>query len=793
MEKVGKSLTTAITLPILAVGAASLKMAMDFEKSMVKANTIANLSAEKLSDLSKETIKLSNTTGVAAKDLGEMEYNALSASVAMGDLTEVVKTAAELSKGGFADANDSLKLLTATYNTYKEKFEKTGTSEADAVKQIADKMIVIQNLGVTTVGQLSTVLGDVTPMANAAGISLDEMAGSLIVLTKGGISTGQAVTGLRDILGEVVKPSEMARKAASALGLDFSIASIRNKGFGGFLADVRDKVKETAPALAELSDKVNDYQFMIDHATKEQKANKVQMRDWTANLTMAKKELKAMAKSGGESTGALSQLFGSVEALSAVLTLTTDSGMKDFQDGMKASAESTGAAQKAADMMAETSSEKFQKAMNRMKNAGVEIGSTLLPIVAQISERIQGITESFASLDPETKNAIVKFALIAAAVGPVVLIVGKLATGIGKTITEISKLSRNISQAGGIMSFMATPGAIVVAVLAALVIAAILVVTHWDAIKKSFNDFRQTLKDNEEAIKNTAKVLGVVFGPALIKMGAQAVLTGTKLALSFTSAIIEAGFQAVITGAKITVSFIGSLIATSAQIIATALALTGKLVVALANFVIQALVTTGIIDAQTGAWLFNKVQIIANGVALAAHKIAMIASGAATTIVTGATWLFNAALLANPIVAVIASLVLLGIGIYEVVKHWKDICTWVEKAWNWLTKWNGTEVADKHLDVSMNTTSDGMQAGRNALGTSYWGGGETWVGEHGPEKVTLPKGSKVNDHQSSLKSGGHSFNIAKLADTIVVREESDIDKIADALVLKLNSTARNMA
>ena len=73
--------------------------------------------------------------------------------------------------------------------------------------------------------------------------------------------------------------------------------------------------------------------------------------------------------------------------------------------------------------------------------------------------------------------------------------------------------------------------------------------------------------------------------------------------------------------------------------------------------------------------------------------------------------------------------------------------------------------------------------------------------EHGPELVQMPSGSKVytntetNSILNSSKQGAsnmntgaavdNSINIAKIADTIVVREESDIDKIANAIVSKI--------
>ncbi len=85
-------------------------------------------------------------------------------------------------------------------------------------------------------------------------------------------------------------------------------------------------------------------------------------------------------------------------------------------------------------------------------------------------------------------------------------------------------------------------------------------------------------------------------------------------------------------------------------------------------------------------------------------------------------------------------------------------------------------------------------------GTDNWQGGKAIIHDRGAEIVDLPRGARVYPHDESIKkafndgvkSGSH-FTIAKLADTIVVREEADIDKIANALYNQFKKHAFNMA
>ena len=85
-----------------------------------------------------------------------------------------------------------------------------------------------------------------------------------------------------------------------------------------------------------------------------------------------------------------------------------------------------------------------------------------------------------------------------------------------------------------------------------------------------------------------------------------------------------------------------------------------------------------------------------------------------------------------------------------------------------------------------------------ARGTESWGGGLAQIHERGGEIVDLPRGSRVYPHDQSLRmarrEGAASGNItiSKLADEIIIREEADINKMAEALVQKLSKARVNM-
>ncbi|MBY2136834.1 hypothetical protein KWU96_18565, partial [Clostridioides difficile] len=101
--------------------------------------------------------------------------------------------------------------------------------------------------------------------------------------------------------------------------------------------------------------------------------------------------------------------------------------------------------------------------------------------------------------------------------------------------------------------------------------------------------------------------------------------------------------------------------------------------------------------------------------------------------------------------------------------------------------------------------SDGVSwvAGKlagNATGTKYWSGGLSVVGEHGPELVSMPRGSKVftnaesksminksipNFRQVQGENTNYNITIPKIAETIVIREDADIERITSSLIKKI--------
>lgn len=190
IEGIGNKLMPLSTATAVA-GAGVVKMAWDFEDSMAKVSTIADETAVPLEELEEAILELSDKTGIAAGEIAENVYDAISAGQKTGDAVNFVRKAADLARAGFADSGDALDLLTTIMNAYK--------LEAEEVTNVSDTLIATQNLGKTTVAELSSSMGKIIPTANAAGVQLDQVAAGYALMTANGVATAESTTYMNSI------------------------------------------------------------------------------------------------------------------------------------------------------------------------------------------------------------------------------------------------------------------------------------------------------------------------------------------------------------------------------------------------------------------------------------------------------------------------------------------------------------------------------------------------------------------------------------------------------------------
>jgi len=730
LEKVGGNLTKTITLPIVGLGVAAVAAAATFTHQMA--------------DIRKEVVATAGSTSKANSIMTQMSKSSLQWSEDFGQSTDSINAGLlTLVKDGYSGsvamnvmqtslntARGSNEDLITTVNTLGTSLEAYGLKTNNATKttqnmtHMADTFAYIANHTKASISSLGEAFSIVGPTASALKQPMEQTAAAIGILQSNGIDASTAATSLKAGLVNLTKPTKKMSAAMKEMGLN--------------AFDSKGNMKDLPNLLNNIQKGTTGWTNQQKQAAVATIFGKESLASWNVLLTKGGGNLSALSKSA---TGA------------------------------------TGETQKLSDSMKNTSVNQFSKLKESVHALGVVFGEDILPLLTPIVNKLTDMAKSFSNLDDNTKKSIIKFALIAAAVGPPILIIGKLSHGIGETVDGFTKLSKSISKAGGILKYLATPGGIVIVVIMAIAVAAFLLIKYWGPIstffKKIWNDI----------LAITQKVWAVI-GPTI--MGAVNKITAfwkaiwpelkTVLEFVFKVLVVSVGgyLMVMYVTIKAALGFIQGIWKDVWNVIKDYIKLVWDIISGVIKYywdLISGLIQIGL-DILTGHWGQAWTHIKELVVTLW-HDIGSLFGNIATDALKWGSDFIK--------------------GLIDGIKG--AIGGVIDAATNVVNTIKG--IFNVKVPVAVTTTQTMLSShatpAHHALGTSYYGGGETWVGENGPEIVTLPKGSQVKDHQSSVNSSGKNISIAKLADMIIVREEADIEKIANMLVLKLNITAANMA
>ena len=106
---------------------------------------------------------------------------------------------------------------------------------------------------------------------------------------------------------------------------------------------------------------------------------------------------------------------------------------------------------------------------------------------------------------------------------------------------------------------------------------------------------------------------------------------------------------------------------------------------------------------------------------------------------------------------------------------WGSVTNWVQKAIGKIREWNRTPLANKTTTITQKLKTIGQRIGSNYRGTSYWRGGLTWVGEDGPELMSLPRGTRIFNNQQSMQMAGAATGGSGFSGTITLEVPVQID------------------
>jgi TP901 family phage tail tape measure protein len=328
-----KILVAAAATAAVAFAGKSTRAYVDYSKGLAEVSTLIEGTEQEMNFLDKSAKNLASTFGGTATQQMNAFYQAISAGAGnVEQANKLLETANKLAVGGVTDITTSVDALTTATNAYKS----FGLTAAQA----SDILFTGVKKGKTTVAELGSALGQIVPTSASVGIEFSEVVSAIAALTTSGQSTAQAVTGTRQAMVSVLKPTSEAQKLAKALGLEFTTSALKAKGFAGFLKDVKEKT--------------------------------------------------------GGSQDAMAKLFGSVEALNAVLALSGDAG-KVMAETMKEMQTASGATEEAFGKVSKSLSQRLSVQLGILGSKALELGEVILSALVPALEFLTGRTNEFAN------------------------------------------------------------------------------------------------------------------------------------------------------------------------------------------------------------------------------------------------------------------------------------------------------------------------------------------------------------------------------------------------------------
>lgn len=228
---------------VAALGAVSVKAAADFDNSMRRVNSIAQLPEKQLAKLGDRVRALSGRTAQAPETLAAGLYDLVSSGFDASESMRVLRSSAKGATAGMTDTATSTKAVAAVLNAYR--------LPASKAKKVTDQLFNTVNYGVISFEELATNIGDTLPFASQLGVGLDQLGASIATMTKQGLSSSETMTRIRNVLQTLIKPGEDLQAALAELNVSGE-ELVKKEGLQGALEALVGTTDGTKEAVAGL-------------------------------------------------------------------------------------------------------------------------------------------------------------------------------------------------------------------------------------------------------------------------------------------------------------------------------------------------------------------------------------------------------------------------------------------------------------------------------------------------------------------------------------------------------------
>ena len=488
LKTVGDNISSAgqkllpVTAGVTALGTAAVSTAANFESSMSQVQATMGITKDAMSTVNGESVNTMDTLSALAKKMGsETAFSASECAEALNYLAlagydtqqmcDTLPTVLNLAAAGGIDLAAASDMVTDAMSALGMGVDEAGT--------MVDQMAKTASTTNTSVAQLGEGILTIGATAKTVKGGTAELNTALGILANNGIKGAEGGTHLRNVILSLQNPTDKAAACMEQLGLD---------------------VYDSEGNMRSLNDILGDLNTSMDGMTAAEKSN------------------------------IIGQIFNKTD-LSSVNALLANTGTT-WDELQQSIIDSGGAAQQMADTQLDNLQGQITILKSALEGLAISFGELLLPAIKMIVGWVQQFVDWLNGMDEGTKKVITTVALLAAALGPVLIVVGKVVSAVGTIMTIVPKVAGVINTvktafAALNTTMLANPIFLIIAAITALVAAFIylwntnedfrqfwinlwenvkeVAIAVWEAIKNFFSAAWEAISSTAQAVWNGIK------------------------------------------------------------------------------------------------------------------------------------------------------------------------------------------------------------------------------------------------------------------------------------------------
>ena len=488
LKTVGDNISSAgqkllpVTAGVTALGTAAVSTAANFESSMSQVQATMGITKDAMSTVNGESVNTMDTLSALAKKMGsETAFSASECAEALNYLAlagydtqqmcDTLPTVLNLAAAGGIDLAAASDMVTDAMSALGMGVDEAGT--------MVDQMAKTASTTNTSVAQLGEGILTIGATAKTVKGGTAELNTALGILANNGIKGAEGGTHLRNVILSLQNPTDKAAACMEQLGLD---------------------VYDSEGNMRSLNDILGDLNTSMDGMTAAEKSN------------------------------IIGQIFNKTD-LSSVNALLANTGTT-WDDLQQSIIDSGGAAQQMADTQLDNLQGQITILKSALEGLAISFGELLLPAIKTIVGWVQKFVDWLNGMDEGTKKVVTTIALLAAALGPVLIVIGKVVSAVGTIMTIVPKVAGVINTvktafAALNTTMLANPIFLIIAAITALVAAFIylwntnedfrqfwinlwenvkeVAIAVWEAIKNFFTAAWEAISSTAQAVWNGIK------------------------------------------------------------------------------------------------------------------------------------------------------------------------------------------------------------------------------------------------------------------------------------------------